>query len=291
MSIKDTLINIKNTDMSVGSNFANESKVYDHLLKCLPKKLLRPDKFTLDTVSGITDLVNFYYILKPGEKAEPIKMVLSMVFGVKDWVGVFNKKTNTFKLEFCKVYDNLILMVSLEADLRDYFFNSKLTKGDIETGPIELKKFIPYDLKREIITPLEFELLQAESGLSSVIFDWWISALDTLITSINNNIPDTSQVQGMFNSAEHDVNFIYSADPLGLIQASFDDCIPDLKWTFTWIKRTGICYLTTDFLVTNPPNSVNVLVTIQNPAIYFGKLSLLTEDFDSIIYNMSRNYD
>ena len=285
MTIIDKLKDVKRLDLESGGNFKIDSQTYKKLVEYLPKRFPCPDSFYTRKFENEFHDAAFCYYLQSGEKAEPLRMLLTMVFGATKWEGHISKKDKMFFLTSSVQVKDLIILLLLEANPQEYNYSPKRKTPQGTYGTIELKRFIPYDIKRDLISPVDFESLQMETALSSVVFTWWIDLLDILIESLDPNFPIPTDLQGTFRE-DYDINFIYNKDVIGTIKNNLDMLVPNLDWILTWNKQTGEYHLNTLMALATKKIPIKIQIIIRTPAIHLMKLNFLSENSNFILYKV-----
>ncbi len=255
------------TDAGSCISFAEDSYIYKQLIEALPQRFPRPTTVCTKS-SGLSVFdATFTYKLEANEKAEPLKMLLSMLFGVREWVGTLDKDDSKL---FClsTVIDLAKIKVQLviEADIEDYHYKPLNDHGSTTTGLVAVKRFIPFDIDREYVTPETFYDVQLETGLSIPILEWWTWILKQTIDSINPDTPAPMSLYGTFG-ADHDLDFIYDIDSSGLVRAEISRIYEDINWYFYWLKAPALGRLVGNITVKCNDTDVRIQIILNNPRL------------------------
>lgn len=258
-----------------------DAKLFIKIIKSFPKCFPVPDIFYTRASGHFDSDITLQYYMKEGEKSEPLRQWLSMVFGTPDWFGVLDKDDGSFTVRTMAQLKDVNCFLIVEANQDDYEFVALTDKGTCKTGPVSVKRFVPYDIIRSDITPGEFHKLQLQTGLTGSLLNWWIDLLSRLILTIPEDTPAPDYVQGSF-SDEHDVDFVYSDDTCGHIRKDISGIYPDAKWFLNWDKKEGEPTLCTILTVQGEPN-ITIKVTLELPDMD-DELLLFVEENDKVIY-------
>jgi len=163
-----------------------------------------------------------------GEKGEPLRLLLSMIFGAKEWYGLYEKEEDTFCIRSIVDIKGMKLMLLLEVDQVDYAYTPLTDKGTYTTGPVAIKNFLPYDILRRDVTPSVFQDLQIQNGLTGSMLNWWLDLLARLIMVIPTETPVPEHIQGAFLE-DHDIDFFYPDDAYGNIRKEISLLYPGCK--------------------------------------------------------------
>ncbi len=285
--LKDLLHTNKSTNIQI----VEASNIYKQLIDKLPQRFPKPSRVCTKSSDIAVFDATFVYILDPNEEAEPIRMLLSMLFGVSSWKGVQStENSNDFCLTAISELGDIKLQLVIEADSEGYCFTSEQTSGQSITGVVVPKKFIPFDITREYISAQHFYELQVETAISKPLMDWWSDILERLVTNIEPTTPKPDVVNGTFGG-DHDLDFIYTCDSLGLIRDTIDQIYNGNEWHFYWFKAQAIGSLVSRTFVTCSDINVNINIVINNPRLDLEILSLEEETDEYIKYKSMRETD
>jgi hypothetical protein len=256
-----------------------DALVYKKMIARLPKWFPCPDDF-FTQASGHTecDLCLRYY-MHEGEKGEPLRMLLSMVFEAKEWNGIYEKEDDIFGIRSIVDIKGMRVMLLMEVDKEDYAYIPLTDNGTHTTGPVSVKNFIPYDILRRDVTPAAFHELQLHNGMTGSMLNWYLDLLARLIMVIPPDTPIPEHVQGAFLD-DHDIDFFYPEDSYGTIRTEITQVYPDCKWYLTWDKEEGAGSLAT---IVETSDGIKIRMTIELPNTD-EDLLLLIEDASGYLY-------
>ncbi len=256
-----------------------DALVYGKMISRLPKWFPCPDDF-FTQASGHTecDLCLRYY-MQEGEKGEPLRLLLSMVFGAQEWTGLYEKEEDTFAIRSIVDVKGMKVLLLMEVDQGDYSYTPLDDNGTYTTGPVTVKNFIPYDILRKDITPSAFHEIQLHNGLTGSMLNWWLDLLARLIMVVPTGTPVPEHIQGAFLD-DHDIDFFYPEDTYGNIRQEISLLYPGCKWFLTWDKEEGVGSLAT---IVEVGEGIQIRLTIEQPNT--GEdLLLLVEDSKECLY-------
>ncbi len=290
-NITEMLQELLNSNNIHSKQFVDDNHIYKQLIDTLPQRF--PCPTTVCTKSSdltIFDVV-FTYKLTQDEKAEPLRMLLSMVFGASTWEGTLSKDDSSlFCISSIVNLGPLKLQLILEADLEDYFYKPSEDHGTTTTGLVSPKKFIPFDVKREYVSAQHFYEVQVETAISEPLMDWWSDILERLITNVDSSTPKPTHILGAFGS-DHDIDFVYQGDMLGELRYELDNLYSDTEWHFYWLKEQAIGNLLSKVVVPCSDIDVTIHLVISNPRLDLEHLIFEEETDEYIKYKALRETD
>ncbi len=290
-NIIETLKERLDSDAGSCLRFTEDSHIYKMLIANLPQRFPRPTNVCTKS-SGLSVFdVTFAYKMGSNEKAEPLKMLLSMLLGVREWIGTLDKDdSRLFCLSTILDLDEIKLQLVIEADIEDYYYKPLEDQGSTTTGTVELKKFIPFDINREYVAPEVFYDVQLETGLSTPLLEWWTGVLKRTIDNIDPITPVPFGLYGTFGS-DHDLDFVYDTDGLGVLRELFDKLYGDIKWYFYWLKAPALGRLVGNITVKCKDTDVRIQVILNNPRLDIEILMFEEDTEQHIKYKAMRDSD
>ncbi len=279
------------TNNSTNTKIVESSNIYKQLIAKLPQRFPKPTHVcTMSSDIAVFD-ATFVYILDTNEEAEPIRMLLSMLFGASTWEGVQSTDcSDDFCLTAIIELGDIRLQLVIEADPGGYYFTSEKPSGRSITGTVVPKKFIPFDITREYVSAQHFYEIQVETAISKPLLDWWSDTLESLITNIEPTTPKPDVINGTFGG-DHDMDFIYACDSLGLTRDAIGQLYPVDGWHFYWYKAQAIGRLVSSVSVACSDIDVNIDMVINNPRLDLEILVFEDETDEYIKYKSMRETD
>ncbi len=264
-----------------------DAMVYKKMIERLPKWFPCPDDFYTQSSGKEECALYLRYYMREGEKGEPLRMLLSMVFAAKEWYGFYEKEDGKFGIRSIVDIKGMKVMLLIEVDQDDYAFTPLTDNGTYTTGPVTVKNFIPYDILRLDVTPAAFHDLQITNGLTGSMLNWWLDTLARLLMVINPDTPVPEHIQGAFLE-DHDVDFYYPEDEYGNIRAELSLLYPGCKWFLTWDKEEGWGSLVTIIEVSN---GIKLRMTIEQVSTDEDLLLLVEETEECLHYRVANRSD
>ncbi len=252
--------------------------------------MLQPD-LVLTSTSGLTcyDVV-IQYFLKENESSEPLKMLLTMLFGAETWEATQNKETKALTIQSVVFIGDLTVLITVETNEDTYYYKPRVDCGAHTIGEFTLKKFVPYDIVRDYVGSDFLCNVQITFGINSTILDWWTALLDDIIAYIPVEFPVPDNILGGYGGL-FDIELIYFGDYDGKLRGVINQFSSDHDWAMFWDKQAGKATLSTNFLLTVENRIIKIKVSIENPRLDVELLIHQEEDANKILYRSMREDD
>ncbi len=281
---------LKDRDFKVAASCATDAEIFRSLISNLPNTMPQPD-IVFTKTSGLTshDVV-IQYFLRENESPEPLRMLLTMLFGAETWEATQIKATQQLAIQTIVFLADLTVLIMVGAGEDTYHYESKVDCGDYTLGDFSLKRFVPYDIVREYVESDFLGSSQISFGISTTILDWWGNLVDDLIAYIPVEFPTPDDIQGGYGGI-YDVDLIYSSDYDGKLRGYITQFSNDLNWDLRWNKQAGMATLTSHFLLNTESRAIKIQTLIENPRLDVETLIFREESGDDILYQALRDDD
>lgn len=289
-TIINTLKELRAKDFVAAADCNADAEIFMSLISNLPNNVPQPDVVFTKT-SRITSYdVVLQYFLKENESPEPLRMLLTMLFGADAWEATQNKETQALVIQNVVFIGDLTVLLTVEANEDTYHYESRVDFGDYTLGDFTLKKFVPYDIVREYVGSDFLGGCQVTFGFSATILDWWTTLLDDIIAYIPVDFPVPDDVQGGYGGL-FDIDLIYCGDYDGVLRGVISNFSEDLNWTLYWDKQTGKATLSADFLLTTESRTIKIKTSIENPRLDVETLIFQEDGDERLSYKAMRDDD
>lgn len=275
---------------SLAEDCSVDVTIYNELVKYLPRIFPCPDAFHVRGV-GVTDCdALMVYTITKGMYAEPLRMVLSMLFGADTWEGVVNKLEHTFVIRSLVSVGPFKILLMIETDQTEYIFESDVESATTITGSICPAAFRPFDITHPDVTPMMFQERVLELGLNERYATTQTWLLNQLAVTLDSKTPIPDGIQAAI-SLYCDVDFIYTEDPKGQIRRKIDRYLGASQWEGIWDKATGEFSLHTLLNIKVPQGVLRVQIIIVQANLRKEILILQEETAEQVIYRAIRPTD
>ncbi len=289
-NILSKLKELRDQDFVAAEKCSKDAAIFKALISKLPSCLPQPDLvFTKTSLLTDHDVV-IQYLLLEDENPEPLRMLLSMLFGADVWAAAKNKETEDIIIRSSLLVDGLTVLLTVQANEDVYYYEPITDCGDYTVGTFKLKKFVPYDIVREYVGADFLGEFQITFGINATILSWWTTLLDDTIAYIPPDFPVPDDIHGGYGGL-FDINLIYSEDHAGKLRESIHRFSDNLNWILSWEKPIGKATLSTNFLITTENRSIRLQISIENPRLDKEILIFESEDEECVSYQAFREDD
>jgi len=265
--------------------------IYQKLVKELPRLFPMPDEFYTKTVVASDYDAALIYLVKDNEHPEALRIILSLMFGLQDWVIEIEKVTPLASLYAIKQYDNYTLLVKIVGiNLQEFEYKILADTGSVLHGSVKCSKFVSLDTPREDVTPEVFMAQLKETSYCLFLQSKQAYICSLAAQVLPKRLPLPNEIIPALGLS-YDLDFTYSINTKGKLRELFDKILGYAGWSAVIDKKTGALSLHTIISVPCVQQILKIRLNILDTIREKDQLFLVADLKDQLIYRAIRSSD